>query len=248
MSISVTDYSRPGVLDLAAAAADEGRIDTVWVPDHLIQAAPGSDPESEMFEAVAVLGYLAGRTTRVRLGALVFAATYRPAAILIKSVATVDALSGGRAWLGVGAGYLEEEAERFGVPLPPVPERFDVLESTLGMARKMWDGPVLVGGTGEKRTLRLVAQYADACNLFDIPDGGKTVRHKLDVLARHCEDVGRPFEAIEKTLSTRLGPDETPQGFVERVVALGVDHAIVLTTGPWTAPELERVAAVAAAA
>ena len=99
VSISVTDFSRPGVLDLAAAAADEAGIDTVWVPDHLLQRAPGSDPDSPMYEACTTLGYVAARTERVRLGALVHAVTYRPPAILVQAISTLDALSGGRAWL-----------------------------------------------------------------------------------------------------------------------------------------------------
>jgi alkanesulfonate monooxygenase SsuD/methylene tetrahydromethanopterin reductase-like flavin-dependent oxidoreductase (luciferase family) len=149
-----------------------------------------------------------------------------------------------------------------------------VLEETLELALRMWKDdrspfegrhlrlerpvgdprplahphpPILVGGAGERKTLRLVARYADACNLFDIPDGGHTVRHKLDVLARHCEDVGQPFEAIEKTVSTRLNPDETATAFAERCAALaelGLDHAVVITPGPWTE---ERVNVLAAA-
>ena len=260
VSISITDYSTPDVLPLVAGAADEAGIDTVWVQDHLLQSAPGSDPASPMLEAYATLAYLAARTERVRLGALVSPVTYRPAAVLVKAVTTLDVLAGGRAWFGVGAGYLETEAEAFDVPLPPVPERFAALEATLELARRMWSNempvpvspppatrphpPILVGGAGERRTLRLVAQYADACNLFDIPDGGATVRRKLDALARHCDAVGRPFDAIEKTLSTRLAPDEAPDAFVARVTALGIDHAVLLTTSPWTADELARVANV----
>jgi alkanesulfonate monooxygenase SsuD/methylene tetrahydromethanopterin reductase-like flavin-dependent oxidoreductase (luciferase family) len=261
LSISVTDYSRPGVLETAAAAAEEAGLDTVWVPDHLLQAAPGSDPASPMLEAYTALGCLAARTERVRLGSLVSPVTYRPPAVLVKAVTTLDVLSGGRAWFGVGAGYLEQEARAFDVPLPPMPERFAALEATLELALRMWNDelpvpvspppatrphpPILIGGTGERRTLRLVARYADACNLFDIPDGGATVRRKLDVLARHCEDAGRPFEAIDKTLSSRLGPDETPEAFVARIAPLGIDHVILITSGPWSDEELERVAAVA---
>ena len=259
VSITLTDFSRLELLDDVAAAADETGIDTLWVPDHLIQAAPGSAPDSPMPEAYTTLGYLAARTERVRLGTLVSAATFRPPAILVKAVTTLDVLSGGRAWLGLGAGYHEEEARAFEMPLPPVRERFHALEETLRIARRMWDDdmsvpvspppatrphpPILIGGTGETRTLRLVAQYADACNLFDIPDGGETVRHKLGVLRGHCETVGRDFDTIEKTLSTRLGPDEAPESFAARITALGIDHAIVLTAGPW---EPEAVAGLAA--
>jgi len=240
VSVSITNYSWPsGPVALAdeltriARAADEGGLDTVWVADHLLQADPTSVPDSEMLEAGTTLGFLAAQTRRVRLGAAVSAVTFRPPSLLIKAVTTLDVLSGGRAWFGVGAGYHEDEASAMELPLPPVAERFERLEDTLRLALQMWSGdsapfhgrrhhlkrpvgnplplarphpPILIGGMGERKTLRLVAQYADACNLFDIPDGGKTIRHNLDVLRRHCEVVGRPYEQIEKTVSTRLNP------------------------------------------
>jgi alkanesulfonate monooxygenase SsuD/methylene tetrahydromethanopterin reductase-like flavin-dependent oxidoreductase (luciferase family) len=258
ISVSLTDYtwheSLPEELARVARAADEAGLDSVWVPDHLLQRAPGSDPDSAMLEAYTTLGYLAAVTTRVRLGTLVTAVTYRPPAILVKAVTTLDVLSGGRAWLGLGAGYLEEEARRFDVPLPAIKERFDALETTLQTALAMWEDaspppasrphpPILIGGTGERRTLPLVARYADACNLFDIPDGGATVRHKLDVLRRHCDAVGRDFDSIEKTLSTRLAPGDTPDAFAERMASLGVEHAILLTAGPWQSEDVRRLAA-----
>jgi alkanesulfonate monooxygenase SsuD/methylene tetrahydromethanopterin reductase-like flavin-dependent oxidoreductase (luciferase family) len=108
--------------------------------------------------------------------------------------------------------------------------------------------PILIGGMGESRTLRLVARYADACNLFDIPDGGKTVRRKLAVLARHCQEVGRGDEDIEKTLSMRLKPDESPDGFARRcseIAALGIEHIVVIVAGPWTEDAVTTVAAAA---
>jgi alkanesulfonate monooxygenase SsuD/methylene tetrahydromethanopterin reductase-like flavin-dependent oxidoreductase (luciferase family) len=257
ISVSITDYSwRENLaeeLAQVARAADEAGLDSVWVPDHLLQAAPGSDPDSAMLECYTTLGYLAAVTTRVRLGTLVTAVTYRPPAILIKAVTTLDVLSGGRAWLGLGAGYLEQEAQRFAVPLPAVKERFDALETTLQTALAMWKDtsppptsrphpPILIGGTGERRTLQLVARYAAACNLFDIPDGGATVRHKLDVLRRHCDTVGRDFDSIETTLSTRLTPGDTPEAFAERMASLGIDHAILLTQGPWKTGDIRRLA------
>src|SRR4051812_11117034 len=185
VSISVTDFSRPGVLGLAARAADEGGLDTLWVQDHLRQGAPGSDPDSEMFEAYTALGYAAGLTERVRLGTLVTAATFRAPALLALAVSTLNTLSGSRAWLGIGAGYDEDEARAFGMDLPPLPERYAAMEAAI---QAVHDVPVLIGGMGERRTLRLVARYADACNLFDIPDGGATVRRKLEVLERHCDE------------------------------------------------------------
>ena len=280
LSVNITNYSWPGgteVLgsDLARVvrAADAGEIDTVWVADHLLQADPTAVPDSEMLEAYTALGFLAAHTQRVRLGTMVSAVTFRAPSLLIKEVTTLDVLSGGRAWLGLGAGYHEDEARAMDLSLPPLAERFDVLEETLELALRMWEDdrspfegrhlrlerpvgnprplarphpPILVGGAGERKTLRLVARYADACNLFDIPDGGRTIRHKLEVLSRHCEEVGRPFEAIEKTVSTRLNPDETATAFAARCGALaelGLDHAVVITPGPWTEERVEVLAA-----
>lgn len=252
ISVSVTNYSWPDALTSnlvdVAHAADEGGLDTVWVPDHLIQADPNLPDDDEMLEAYTTLGFLAAHTSRIRLGTMVTAVTYRPPAMLIKAVTTADVLSGGRAWLGVGAGYHQSEAELLGVPLPPTAQRFARLEETLRLADRMWSQnkplpasrprpPVLIGGMGEKHTLRLVARYADACNLFDIPDGGGTIRHKLDVLRSHCADVARPYEQIDKTVSTRWLPDESPRAFAERCAALkelGIQHAVVITDGPWT--------------
>lgn len=278
LSISITDYNWAGGpaglaahLDEVVRIADEAGIDTVWVPDHLLQAAPGTSNDDPMLEAYTTLGYLAARTTRVRLGTAVTGVTFRPPAILIKAVTTLDVLSGGRAWLGVGAGYHLEEAQAMGLPLPATRDRFEYLEDTLRLAMQMWSGDaapfegthfrldrpvsspapirrprILIGGTGEKKTLRLVAQYGDACNVFDIPDGGATIKHKLGVLARHCEDVGRPYEDIEKTVAMRLNPGETPEAFAQRceaLAALGTGHAAVLTAGPWTAEALATMAA-----
>jgi F420-dependent oxidoreductase-like protein len=278
LSINVTNFSWPGgagrlgrELDRVVRAADDGGLDTVWVGDHLLQMEPGTDPAEPMLEAYTTLGWLAARTERVRLGTLVTAVSFRPPALLVKAVTTLDVLSGGRSWLGVGAGYQQQEARAIGLPLPPVAERFALLEETLRLADRMWSGDdrpyesaylrlerpigspppvrrprVLIGGTGEKKTLRLVARYADACNVFDIPDGGRSIRHSLDVLARHCEDVGRPYDAIEKTVSTRLGPDETPDAFAARcadLAGLGIQHAVVLTSGPWTTEAVGRLAA-----
>jgi F420-dependent oxidoreductase-like protein len=267
ISINITDYSWPGdlgaALERVVAAADDGGLDTVWLTDHLIQAAPGSDPDSAMLEAHTALGFAAAKTRRVRLGTMVAAVTYREPAMLIKSVTTLDVLAGGRAWLGIGAGYQEDEARAMGLPLPPVAERFERLEETLQLALQMWSGdarpfhgrhhvlerpvgsplpvtrprpPILIGGAGERKTLRLVARYADACNLFDIPDGGATVRRKLDVLAGHCEALGRPYEEIEKTISTRFEAGETADAFAERcarLAELGIGHAVVIAAGPW---------------
>ena len=272
VSLSITQFPNAPEhtpLDQVVRAADDGGIDTVWVADHLVQYAPGTDPTDPHLEAYTLLGWLAGRSERVRLGAMVSPITFRPATLLIKAVSTLDVLSGGRAWLGVGAGYLEDEARAMDLPLPPVRERFERLEDTLQLAHRMFAGDdsafagkhvraerplnhptparrprILVGGHGEKKTLPLVARYADACNLFDIPDGGVTLRRKLDVLARECEAIGRPRAEIETTVGTALLPDESPTAFAERCTALGelgAEHIGVITRTPWTDDDLARL-------
>jgi F420-dependent oxidoreductase-like protein len=280
LSLSITNYSWPAgptalrdELTATARAADDAGLDTLWVADHLLQADPTSTPEAEMLEAYTTLGFLAAATRTIRLGTMVTGVTFRPPSLLVKAVTTLDVLSGGRAWLGVGAGYQEDEARAMDLPLPALGERFERLEDTLRLARQMWAGddspfegrhhrparplnsppaltrphpPILIGGMGERRTLRLVAEHADACNLFDIPDGGATIRRKLDVLARHCEAVGRPLEEILKTVSTRLNPGESAQEFAARCAALGalgIDHAVVITSGPWTTEAVARLGA-----
>src|SRR5688500_14266429 len=235
VSINLTNYSWPNSprslgpeLARLVGAADQAGLDTVRGAGHLLPADPTAAPDdTEMLEAYTTLGFLAGQTERLRLGTMVTGVTFRPPALLVKAVTTLDVLSGGRAWLGLGAGYHREEAAAMGLPLPPVAERFERLEETVQLAARMLAGddtpvegrhyrlgrpessppptqrpgpPILIGGTGERKTLRLVARYADACNLFDIPDGGRTVTHKLAVLARHCADLGRPYDQIEKTL------------------------------------------------
>ena len=272
-SLMMSNFSWPGPIDVELAQvigiADESGLDTVFVADHLVQAEPGTEPTEPMLEALTTLGYLAARTTRIRVGVMVASATLRPAALLVKAVTTLDVLSGGRAWFGIGAGYQQAEADAMGVPMPPVVDRFAALEDVLQLAGRMWSGddtpfdghqfragrpigspvptstphpPILIGGGGERRTLRLVARYADACNLPDVGDGGHLIRRKLGVLADHCHAEGRPFDAIEKTVSTRLEPGETAGAFVERaaaLAALGLDHLVVLTRGPWTADTLD---------
>jgi F420-dependent oxidoreductase-like protein len=272
VSVSITNFSWPGPaidigehLAVTARAAESAGLDTVWVADHLVQSDPASRPDEPMLEAYTTLGFLAGQTRTIRLGTMVTGVTFRAPALLIKAVTTLDVLSRGRAWLGIGAGYQTDEASAMGLDSPSVSQRFDVLADTIDIATRMWtgdqsvfhgrwhnlDGPIgsplpvsqprprlLIGGTGERRTLRLVAQHADACNLFDIPDGGATVRRQLSVLGQHCADVGRPVEEIEKTISTALAPDEPVSRFVDHCGSLGelgIDHVVVITRGtPWT--------------
>ncbi len=210
--------------DLArvARAADDAGFSAIWVMDHFFQISSLGPPEHEMLEAYTTLGFLAGHTSRARLGTLVTGAHYRYPGILAKIVTTLDVLSGGRAWLGIGAGWNEEESRALGIPFPPLAERFEILDETVRICLKMWSDdetpfegrrfrlerplnspqslsrlhpPILIGGSGERRTLRLVARYADACNLgvsADLP-------HKLEVLRAHCEAEGRDYDSIEKT-------------------------------------------------
>lgn len=261
-----------GYLRDVVRVADDTGIDTVWIADHLLQADPSLPPDAPMPEALTTLGFLAATSRRVRLGAMVSPVHLRAPALLIKAVTTLDVLSGGRAWLGLGAGYAVDEAVATGVPLPPAAQRYAQLADTLELARRMFAGdaspftgrrttasapvnrplpvrrpPILVGGMGERRTLPLVARYADACNLFDVPDGGATVRARLELLRRLCAEVGRPYEAVEKTITTGLAPGEDAVSFAGRCRALaGIEHVVVITRGrPWDADAIATVAAAA---
>lgn len=238
--------------------ADEGGFASLWVMDHFFQIPPVGAAELDMLEGWSALAFLAGATRRARLGTLVTGVTYRHPGVLVKTATTLDVLSGGRAWLGIGAAWFEREHVGLGVPYPPMAERFERLEETLRIAKQMWsddDGPfegrhyrlaetlcvprplsrphppILVGGIGERKTLRLVARHADACNLFE-QIGLAALRQKLDVLRRHCDAEGRDFDAIERTtLGTAwLRPGrETAADVVRRCRALadlGVQHAI----------------------
>jgi F420-dependent oxidoreductase-like protein len=225
----------PGRLgaDLAAIArtADAVGFDSISVMDHFFQIPALGPSEHEMLEGYTALGFIAGVTSRARLMTMVTGVTYRHPGLLAKTVTTLDVLSGGRAWLGIGAAWNEEEHLGLGVPFPPIGERLDRLEEALRICLQMWSGderpfegrhyrlartlnspqslsrphpPILIGGGGERRTLRLVARYADACNLFPSPD----LPHKLDVLRRHCEAEGRDYDAIEKTCIYRFDVGE----------------------------------------
>lgn len=242
-----------------ARRADEAGFASLWVMDHFFQIDFVGPAEQEMLEGYTALAYLAAATERATLGTLVTGVTYRHPGVLAKTVATLDVLSGGRAVLGIGAAWFEREHAGLGVAFPPLAERFERLEEALRIALQMWSGDVkpfhgrhyqlaetlcvpaplskprpkiLIGGMGERKTLRLVAQYADACNLFDYA-GVAAIRAKLDVLHRHCDALGRPFEEIERTsLSTvHLAPGaDTPRDVLAKLRTLadaGIQHAIV---------------------
>ncbi|WP_128434968.1 LLM class F420-dependent oxidoreductase [Streptomyces cyaneus] len=215
-----------GELAAAGAAAEAAGLSWLSVMDHYFQMEFNDRAEDPMLEAYTTLGYLAAHTSTVRLGALVTGVTYRHPGLLAKIATSLDVLSGGRAALGIGAAWYGREHEGLGVPYPPVAERFERLEETLRICLQMWDpqanGPfegkhyrlaetlcvpapisaphpeIMIGGGGEKKTLRLVARYGDACNLFTTSP--EEVRHKLDVLRGHCDTEGRDYDEIRKTV------------------------------------------------
>ncbi len=260
IGLHIADFTYPaGPAGLAddltriAVAAEEAGFARVSVMDHVWQIGVLGPPENDMLEAYTTLGYLAARTSRVELLAWVTAVSYREPGMLAKLVTTLDVLSKGRAWLGIGAAWNGDEARGLGLPFPPTAERFERLEETLQICLQMWgDGdapyagkhytlertlnspqaltrphpPILIGGGGEKKTLRLVAQYAQACNLF----AGPEIERKLDVLREHCEAVGRPYDEIEKTAMTALDPGENGEKIdellaqLQHLASLGIDE------------------------
>jgi alkanesulfonate monooxygenase len=214
-------------LSRIAAAAEDAGFSKLSVMDHVWQIRVMGPVEQDMLEAYTTLGYLAARTERIRLLAWVTGVVYREPGLLAKIVSTLDVLSEGRAWLGIGAAWNDEESAGLGLPFPPTAERFERLEEALQIYLQMCsddDGPyngkhyklartlnvpqplqrphppILIGGGGEKKTLRLVAKYAQACNLFAAPD----LERKLDILRAHCADVGRDYDEIEKTVMMPL--------------------------------------------
>ena len=240
IGLQIPDFTWPGgaeqlgpTLATIARTADDAGFAHIMVMDHFFQIRTVGPPEHEMLEAYTALGFLAAHTSRARLGTLVTGAIYRYAGILAKTVTTLDVLSGGRAWLGIGAGWNEQESRGLGIRFPPMAERFEQLEETIQICLQMWAGdetpyhgklnhlerplnspqaltkphpPIMIGGGGEKKTLRLVAKYAQACNLFPGPELGR----KLDVLREHCEREGRDYDEIEKTAIFRF--DVGPKG------------------------------------
>ncbi|MFI1994294.1 LLM class F420-dependent oxidoreductase [Actinoplanes sp. NPDC020271] len=234
-----------------ASAADEAGFERISVMDHVWQIGVNGPPELDMLEAYTALGFLAAHTRRAKLLTLVTGVTYRDPGLLAKAVTTLDVLSGGRAILGIGAAWNEEESAGLGLFFPPTKERFERLEETLRICRQMFDGdetpfsgthyrltrllnnpqplaeprvPILIGGGGEKKTLLLVAKYADACNLFPGPE----LQHKLDVLKQHCDTVGRDYDEIQKTVVYRFDVGERGEkvaGVIDdlrRLAAMGI--------------------------
>jgi F420-dependent oxidoreductase-like protein len=255
-------------LAAVARVADEAGFDSIGVMDHFFQISMIGPPDQDMVEAYTTLGYLAGCTSRARLLTLVTGVVYRHPGILAKMVTTLDVLSGGRAWLGIGAAWNAEEARGLGVPFPPLAERFERLEETLQICLQMWQGdespfrgrhyqldrplnhppavtaphpPIMIGGSGERKTLRLVARYAQACNLFPGPD----LARKLDVLREHCDAEGRDYDEIEKTCIFRFDVGDRGERASQVVdqlaelAELGMDMAIGGVSGVWGLTPLE---------
>jgi F420-dependent oxidoreductase-like protein len=260
LGLHLSNFTWPGgpdtfTADLGRAAqlAEDVGFTKLSVMDHIWQIANVGPAEHEMLEAYTTLGYLAAKTDRIQLLAWVTAAIYREPGLLAKQVTTLDVLSEGRAWMGIGAGWNEQECVGLGIPFPGTAERFERLEETLQICLQMWSEdespyvgehyqlgrtlnspqsvrrphpPILIGGGGEQKTLRMVAQYAQACNLFH----GADLRHKLDVLRGHCEALGRDYDDIEKTVITRLDPGPNGEQVddvlaqLQDLAAFGITH------------------------
>jgi F420-dependent oxidoreductase-like protein len=264
IGLQIPSFTWPGnpaaihgtLADVARAAEDAG-FHSIWVMDHFFQIPIVGPAEREMLEGYSALSYVAAVTERVKLGTLVTGVTYRHPGVLAKTVTTLDVLSGGRAYCGIGAAWFDREHHGLGVPYPPLAERFERLEEALRILKQFWSGraarfdgrhyqlaetlcsppplsrphpPILIGGMGERKTLRLVAQYADACNLFTFAGPG-AVAQKLDVLRRHCDALGRDYATIEKTTLGTVRLDKTGPAEVvaqcRALAQLGVSHAIV---------------------
>jgi F420-dependent oxidoreductase-like protein len=266
-------------------AAEEAGIDNLSVMDHWFQLEFLGGAHEPMLEGYTTMGFLAAHTATIELQLLMTGVTYRHPGLLAKTVSTLDVLSGGRAALGIGAAWYEREHHGLGVPFPPIAERFERLEETLQIVKQMWsddDGPfegkhyqlaetlnvpqplrrphppIMVGGGGERKTLRLVAKYADACNVFAGPDNTDQVAHKLAVLREWCEREGRPYDEIRRTVlwNGPVGPDATEAAaFVDQARALadiGVDEVHVMplqgdpvgfvrALGEYVVPQLARL-------
>jgi F420-dependent oxidoreductase-like protein len=278
LGIHMGNFTLPGApaslgptLAATAKAADDAGCALFTMMDHWFQMETLSRAEDPMLEGYTSLGFVAAHTERIRIGLLVTGVTYRHPGLLVKTITTLDVLSGGRAQLGIGAAWYEREHLGLGVPFPPISERFERLEEAL----QMWsddDGPyegrhyrlaetmcvpppltrprppILIGGGGERKTLRLVAQYADACNL--VASSHEEIAHKLEILARHCDDVGRDVTEIQKTiLVLGVDPAADADGFLasmEGYARLGIELVTIPPLGPDPAAAVARQAPVIA--
>lgn len=255
-----------------ARTADEGGFYSLWVMDHFFQIMHIGPPEEPMLEGYTTLGFLSGVTKNIMLGTMVTGVIYRYPALLVKAVTTLDVLSKGRAYFGVGAAWNEEESKALGFDFPPLKTRFELLEDTLQLALQMWDNnakpykgkrldiphpinhpesivkphpPILIGGGGEKKTLRLVAKYANACNLF-AAIGSSELDRKLDILKKHCEAVGRNYEEIEKTALYHVQPGFQPEKIIEDCKKLREKDITHLIISIRNVEEIEPIKIIAA--
>jgi F420-dependent oxidoreductase-like protein len=279
--LQVNSFTWPGgaaaigsTLARVARAADDAGFDSIWVMDHFFQIRGLGPPEAPMLEGMTALGFMAANSDRARLGLMVGGIHYRTPGLWIKATTTLDVLSGGRAWFGIGAAWNEEESAGLGFPMPPLGQRFEWLEDTLQMAHAMWAGgtgsgerfegrrvtasrllnspqalsrpriPIMIGGGGERKTLRLVAQYADACNVFGGPE---RIAHKFGVLREHCDRLGRNYDEIERSNLQSVDIDaESPDELVQRFGSLGeagAQHIIFSVRGVADTSRLERLGA-----
>jgi len=274
IGLQIPDFSTPrgperlgAELATVARTADDAGFEYIAVMDHCFQIPAGGPADREMLEAYTTLGYLAACTSRAALLTVITGTVYRDPGVLAKIVTTLDVLSKGRAWLGIGAAWNEQESRGLGIPFPPVAERFERLEETLQICLQMWHGddspyhgkhyqlerplnspqslsrphpPIMIGGGGEKKTLRLVARYADACNVF----AGRDEARKLDVLRQHCEAVGRDYDTIYKTVyyafNTSLGAQRIIDDLAT-LAGLGFDAAIGGVVNVWDVSPVEFI-------
>ena len=278
--LQINQFTWPGgaaaigpTLARVGRTADDVGFDSIWVMDHFFQIRGLGPPEAPMLEGQTALGFLAAHTQKARLGLMVGGVHYRAPGLWIKATTTLDVISGGRAWFGIGAAWNEHESKALGFAFPPLRERFEMLEDTLRMAHGMWSGgsgtaerfegkrttathlinspqsisrprvPIMVGGGGERKTLRLVAQYADACNIFG--RSPEFVRAKLAVLREHCDRLERPYDEIEKSVLTGIDLEkDSPDATVERFGELGeagAQHLIFSVRGVGDTSKLERI-------
>jgi F420-dependent oxidoreductase-like protein len=279
LGLQISSFTWPGgaaqigpTLGRVVRAADDAGFDSIWVMDHFFQIRSVGGAAEPMLEGYTTLGFMAANSSRARLGLMVGGVHYRLPGLWAKATTTLDVLSGGRAWLGIGAAWNEEESRGLGFPFPPLGERFELLEDTLRFVHDMWQGergtekpfegkhvratrllnspqaltrphpPILVGGGGERKTLRLVAQYADACNVFGTPP---MLQRKFEILRRHCADVGRDPEQIERTTLQSVNlKAETPAQVVDRFGELGdagAQHVIIGVHDVHDVSNLERI-------
>ena len=280
LGLQIPNFTLPGGssklaehLKTIAVWAEEAGFSSLWVMDHFFQIEHVGPADMDMLEGYTTLGYLAAATKNIELGTMVTGVTYRYPGLLAKIVTTLDVLSGGRAWLGIGAGWFEREHDGLGVPFPSVSERFERLEETLQIFQQMWSDdngaftgehyqlaetlcvpqplrkphpPILIGGMGEKKTLRLVAQYAQACNLFEFA-GMETLKHKLEVLRGHCDDCGTDYDAISKTVlgMTSVKDEQAADKLIAKLRSfseIGIDQAFYSLKDPTDPKSFEMFA------